>query len=168
MAGVIRTLVYLTLIIGLVTIFLPAQMSEWIGATEPRPFGTMQIVGGLVAVAGATLALWCALTFAVIGRGTPLPFDPPRRLVVAGPYRFVRNPMAIGAGSALVGVAAFYESGTLLAFVGVFMLAIHTFVILYEEPTLRRTFGPDYQAYCAKVNRWLPGRPVPTRPRDRE
>jgi protein-S-isoprenylcysteine O-methyltransferase Ste14 len=68
--------------------------------------------------------------------------------------------MAIGAGSALVGVALFYESLSFFLFAGLFMLAIHAFVVLYEEPTLRRMFGTEYVAYCAKVSRWLPRRPV--------
>ncbi|MDX1488527.1 MAG: isoprenylcysteine carboxylmethyltransferase family protein [Acidiferrobacterales bacterium] len=153
--NVIRTLLYVTLLAGLIALLLPA-----VDVTQPAPSATMQTVGGVMIVAGVALALWCAFTFAVIGRGTPLPFDPPRRLVVTGPYRFVRNPMAIGAGLALFGVAALYQSLALLVFAGVFMLVIHTFVILYEEPTLRRTFGADYEAYCANVNRWLPRRPT--------
>jgi len=76
--------------------------------------------------------------------------------------------MAIGVGLALVGVATFYESWALLGFVGLFMLVIHAFVILYEEPTLRSSFGADYEAYCAKVNRWVPGRPFATRPTEPE
>jgi len=115
-----------------------------------------QVLGVIVAVFGVSLALWCVLVFAVVGRGTPLPFDPPRRLVVRGPYRFVRNPMAVGVGSALTGAALFYESWNLAAFAGVFFLIIHLFVVLYEEPTLRRTFGDEYAAYCDAVRRWWP------------
>ena len=123
--------------------------------------GILQIAGGVIALAGLTIALWCVLTFALVGRGTPLPFAPPRRLVLAGPYQFVRNPMAVGVGLALVGVALFYGSVAFLAFVALFMLMIHAMVTLYEEPTLRRTFGADYVAYCEKVNRWLPHRSDP-------
>lgn len=120
-----------------------------------------QIAGGVITLAGVTITLWCVLTFALVGRGTPLPFDPPRRLVLSGPYLFVRNPMAIGVGLALAGVALFYGSVAILVFVALFMLAIHAMVTLYEEPTLRRTFGADYVAYCDQVNRWLPRRPDP-------
>ena len=69
-------------------------------------------------MAGGALALWCILAFALVGKGTPAPFDPPRRLVVAGPYRYVRNPMYIGAGLALTGAAMFYGSLRLLSYVG--------------------------------------------------
>lgn len=118
----------------------------------------MQVAGGLIAVLGVSLALWCVVVFAVVGRGTPFPFDPPRRLVVRGPYRFVRNPMAIGVGAALAGAALFYESWGLAALTGLFFLVIHLFVVLYEEPTLRRTFGDEYAAYCDGVRRWWPRR----------
>ena len=90
----------------------------------------------------------------LLAKATPAPFDPPRRLVIRGPYRFVRNPMYIGAGTALSGTALFYQSWSLLVFTGLFLLATHLFVISYEEPTLRRTFGKEYEAYCVQVNRW--------------
>ena len=116
----------------------------------------MGIAGVVVGVAGGAVALWCILTFAFVGRGTPAPFDPPRRLVVAGPYRYVRNPMYIGAGAALAGAAIFYGSLPLVGYLGLFVLATHAFVVLYEEPTLTRLFGQEYRAYQARVRRWLP------------
>jgi protein-S-isoprenylcysteine O-methyltransferase Ste14 len=78
-----------------------------------------------------------------INRGTPAPFDPPRRLVVLGPYRLIRNPMYVGAGLGLTGAALFYQSIPLLGYAGVFLTITHLFVVLYEEPTLRRTFARD-------------------------
>jgi len=64
--------------------------------------------------------------------------------------------MYLGAGVALAGAALFYESGVLWAYAGGFLLLMHAVVVLYEEPTLRRTFGGDYEAYCGKVRRWWP------------
>jgi protein-S-isoprenylcysteine O-methyltransferase Ste14 len=110
----------------------------------------------LLGASGAALALACILTFAFVGRGTPAPFDPPRRLVVRGPYRFVRNPMYLGAGLALTGAALFYQSLPLLGYAAVFLLICHVFVMLYEEPVLRRTFERDYEAYCRRAGRWWP------------
>ena len=115
-----------------------------------------QVAGMVIGAAGAAVALWCIFTFASVGRGTPAPFDPPRRLVRQGPYRFVRNPMYIGAGLALVGAALFYESSLVLGYAGLFFLAMHLFVVCYEEPALRRTFGQEYELYCCRVRRWLP------------
>lgn len=152
----IRAITYAVLIVGIVVVFLPAQsLSSW-GITQPAAIHVPQAVGMAVGVGGAALALWCVLTFAFVGRGTPVPFDPPRRLVVRGPYRFVRNPMAIGVALVLIGAALFYQSVVLLGFTGLFVLTIHLFVVWYEEPTLRRMFGDEYEAYARRVRRWWP------------
>lgn len=154
---VVRTVTYAALFIGLVLIYLPARLLSWSGIVRPAAMEGPQIAGMIIGSTGAVVALWCVFTFAWIGRGTPAPFDPPRRLVVRGPYRFVRNPMYIGAGLALAGAALFYESVSLLAYGGIFLLAAHVFVVWYEEPTLRRIFGAEYEAYCRRVRRWWPG-----------
>lgn len=152
-----RAITYATLFVGFVLIYLPARVLSWTGIVRPAATEWPQIAGMIVGTFGAAAAFWCVFTFVWIGKGTPAPFDPPRRLVIRGPYRFVRNPMYIGAGLALAGAALFYESVPLLAYVGIFLFVAHLLVMLYEEPTLRRTFGPDYEAYCHHVRRWLPG-----------
>lgn len=139
--------------------FLPARVLTWSGIVGPASLGAAQVAGVIVAASGAVLALWCVGTFIVIGRGTPAPFDPPRQLVVVGPYRLVRNPMYIGAGLALAGAALFYESVALLAYAVAFTLITHLFVMMYEEPTLRATFGDSYERYCRQVRRWWPHAP---------
>ena len=116
----------------------------------------LQLAGAFVTLCGAAIVVWCIMSFVVIGRGTPAPFDPPRRLVVRGPYWYMRNPMYLGAALALIGAAMVYESVALIAYAGVFLLLMHLFVLVYEEPTLRRTFGRDYDAYCQRVRRWRP------------
>lgn len=154
----VRTLVYSTLFIGFLLVFLPARVLTWSGIAAPGRVGVLQLLGGAMAVAGAVLAVSCILTFAFIGRGTPAPFDPPRRLVVRGPYRFVRNPMYIGAGAAVLGAALYYESLPLVGYVAAFLLVTHLFVRAYEEPVLRRSFGDEYEQYCRRVGRWWPRR----------
>jgi protein-S-isoprenylcysteine O-methyltransferase Ste14 len=153
---VVRAITYAALFIGLLLVYVPARLLSWSGIVRPAAMETPQIAGMIIGAAGAAVALWCVVTFAWIGRGTPAPFDPPRRLVIRGPYRFVRNPMYIGAGLALGGAALFYESVPLLVYAGLFLLASHVFVVWYEEPTLRRTFGQEYEAYCRQVRRWWP------------
>ena len=151
-----RTIVYATLFTGFLLIYLPTRVLSSTGIVLPAAIGAPQVAGTIIGTAGVLIALWCISTFVWIGRGTPAPFDPPRRLVIRGPYRFVRNPMYIGAGLALGGAALFYESLPLLAYGGAFLLACHLFVLSYEEPTLKRTFGPEYEAYCQRVSRWWP------------
>jgi protein-S-isoprenylcysteine O-methyltransferase Ste14 len=151
-----RALTYATLFVSFLLVFLPDWILTASGILRPTEMGASQIAGMLVGVAGAGLALACILTFVVIGKGTPAPFDPPRVLVVRGPYRLVRNPMYMGAGLALAGAALFYQSRALMAYLGLFLFVTHVFVVLYEEPTLRRMFGRDYDAYCRRVARWWP------------
>lgn len=151
-----RTITYATLFIAFVLIFLPAQVLSWAGVAQPHRMGAAQLGGLIVCGAGAVLALSCVAAFAWIGKGTPAPFDPPRKLVVRGPYRWVRNPMYVGAAVALAGAAMFYRSLALWAFVAGFLIVTHLFVLLYEEPHLRRVFGPEYETYCHDVHRWLP------------
>lgn len=151
-----RAITYSALFIGLLLIYVPANLLSWSGIVRPPDLGAQQVAGMVLGAAGAVVALWCIFTFASAGRGTPAPFDPPRRLVVQGPYRFVRNPMYIGAGLALAGAALCYESLPLLGYAGAFLLAMHLLVVLYEEPTLQRTFGHDYEAYRGRVRRWWP------------
>jgi len=152
----VRAVTYAALFIGLVLVFLPAQLLSPPGIARPETIGAFQVVGMVVAVGGGAIALWCILSFAVVGRGTPAPFDPPRRLVVRGPYAVVRNPMYIGAGLALGGASLFYQSLPLLGYTAGFFLVTHLFIVLYEEPTLRHTFGTDYESYCREVRRWWP------------
>jgi protein-S-isoprenylcysteine O-methyltransferase Ste14 len=154
--ALVRAVTYAALFIGLVLVYVPARLLSWSGIARPAAIEVQQVAGMVFGAAGAAVALWCIFTFASIGRGTPAPFDPPRRLVIQGPYRFVRNPMYIGAGLALASAALFYESLPLLGYTAFFLLATHLFVVSYEEPTLRRTFGQEYEAYCRRVRRWWP------------
>jgi protein-S-isoprenylcysteine O-methyltransferase Ste14 len=116
-------------------------------------------VGIALMVAGGTLALACITTFVTRGEGTPAPFDPPRKFVAAGPYKFVRNPMYIGGFIVLAGFGLYEQSPTILLFALPWLLFAHLFVLLYEEPHLRVTFGTTYENYCRSVRRWLPRGP---------
>jgi protein-S-isoprenylcysteine O-methyltransferase Ste14 len=153
MLALLRAVAYSAGFVGLVLVYLPARFLS--GLSQPVGLGLRQIAGMAVAAMGAALASWCTLTFASVGKGTPAPFDPPRRLVTRGPYRFVRNPMDLGGGLTLAGAALFFGSWPLLAYSGLYFWATHLFIVRYEEPTLRKTFGPAYQAYARRVwRRW--------------
>ena len=107
-------------------------------------------------VVGGVIAFTCIATFVTRGEGTPAPFDPPRKFVAAGPYRYVRNPMYVGGFIVLLGFGLIERSPAILLFTLPWLLLAHLFVILYEEPHLRSTFGETYEEYCRTVRRWLP------------
>src|SRR5947209_15879774 len=152
----VRAVAYAALFIGFVLVYLPGRFLSWSGIAEPTTTEAPQVAGMIMVAIGTAIALWCVLTFVFIGKGTPAPFDPPRKLVIRGPYRFVRNPMYIGAGMTLAGAALFYQSLSILIYACLFLLITHLFVVFYGEPTLRRTFGDEYEAYFRRVRRWWP------------
>jgi|ERR1017187_5693592 protein-S-isoprenylcysteine O-methyltransferase Ste14 len=155
-----RAITYATLFTGFLLIYLPSRLLAWSGIYRPPAIEAPQILGMILATAGAALAIWCIVSFVSHGKGTPAPFDPPRHLVIRGPYRFVRNPMYLGATLALAGAALFYGSLSLCGYAAIFLFAASLFVLGYEEPKLRRTFGPEYEAYCHNVSRWWPQVPI--------
>ncbi len=156
MLALFRSIVYAALFVSVVLVFIPDQILRAAGITSPTDVGTLHWMGLALVVLGGALAIWCILTFAIVGKGTPAPFDPPRKLVAAGPYRWIRNPMYAGAGTALCGAALFYQSAALVAFAAGFFVVTHLFVVLYEEPKLERTFGARYADYRNAVPRWRP------------
>jgi protein-S-isoprenylcysteine O-methyltransferase Ste14 len=100
--------------------------------------------------------LWCFWDFTTRGRGTPLPTDPPRVLVVSGLYRYVRNPIYVSVILILLGHFLRFGYWSLLVYAGVAFVGTHLFVIFYEEPNLHKRFGTAYENYLIKVPRWFP------------
>ena len=131
---------------------------RWFGISQLRPDFTnaLDLVAILVIAAGAALLATCIWEFASRGRGTLSPVDPPKQLVVQGLYRYVRNPMYVAVSTILLGEALLARSTALLVYWGIFFAAANVFVILYEEPALRRQFGDSYVSYQQRVGRWLP------------
>lgn len=136
--------------------WLALQIREPAGGTLPaatRPVGTVCMV------LGGALALWCISLFVVVGRGTPAPFDPPQQFVPTGPYRWVRNPMYVGGLLVLIGFSLWHHSTAMLLFAAAIAVVLHVFVLVYEEPSLRRRFGGAYEDYRTRIPRWLPRMP---------
>jgi protein-S-isoprenylcysteine O-methyltransferase Ste14 len=133
---------------------VPWSLTGWEVSHEPGVPGW--IVGVCLIVAGSAALLSAFARFALDGIGTPAPIAPTERLVVSGLYRYVRNPMYLAVIAVIVGQAIVLGDLVLLVYAGCVALTVHTFVVAYEEPTLRRTFGADYVAYCAAVPRWVP------------
>jgi protein-S-isoprenylcysteine O-methyltransferase Ste14 len=149
-----RALVWSTLTVGFGLVFLPSWLLDRSGIVRPAASGLAQAGGIVLVITGGVLVLISVLTFVFVGRGTPAPFDPPRRLVVSGPFRYVRNPIYVGAVMSMLGAALFYRSIGLAVYAAVLAIGFHILVLAYEEPTLRRMFGDDYTAYCRRVGRW--------------
>ncbi len=114
-------------------------------------------IGGFLLIAGGTAAfVHCVVAFARRGQGTPFPLDPPKRLVVSGLYGYVRNPMYVAVLNIVLGESVVFRSGELVVYWFSVLLGFHLFVVLYEEPTLGKLFGREYETYRRRVPRWLP------------
>jgi protein-S-isoprenylcysteine O-methyltransferase Ste14 len=120
--------------------------------------GRIHLLGLLLLVPGLTVIIWCFIDFVRRDHGTPAPYDPPRRLVVQGLYRHVRNPQYIGVLLVALGEALYSGSLILLGYAVFLAVGYQLFVRFYEEPTLKRTFGEEYVHYTEAVPRWLPKR----------
>jgi len=151
-----KTLLFTVLVPATVTIYVPRRILLSRSQEDALPIGPLRYVGAALLAAGAAVYLWCAWDFATAGRGTPAPIDPPRRLVVRGLYRHVRNPMYIGILLLLAGEAMLFQSRALLEYAGLVFLFFFLVVLAYEEPALARKFGRDYERYCDRVPRWIP------------
>lgn len=117
-----------------------------------------QWIGLWLILNGLGLTAWCVNLFNLKGRGTPVPLDPPKQFVAAGPYQYVRNPMMLGMLLILGGEVAFYESHAVWRYTLVLIAAAYFFVRFWEEPDLERRFGDTYRAYKRAVPRWIPRR----------
>lgn len=155
--SLLKTLLFTILVPGTVAIYIPYILR----GPGPHPITGLGLAGLAPAAAGAAIYFWCAWDFAVLGRGTPLPLDAPRRLVARGLYRFVRNPMYVGVLLLIFGQAIAFRSADTLWYGLAAAAFFHLFVVFYEEPALRRQFGESYQEYCKTVGRWIP-KPIAT------
>lgn len=154
----LRALSFILLVQVTVVVLVP----WWLGRLGPRlTLGPWRAVGLLPLAVGAGLLLVCNLLFVRQGRGTAAPYDPPRALVIRGPYRYVRNPMYVSASLIVVGWGLWMQAVSLLAYAVVVTVAYQLFVRYYEEPRLRARFGPEYAAYTASVPRWIPRWTIP-------
>jgi len=165
----LRSIFFTTLQPGTVTILIPYWLvsSRGIGGSRSH---ALRYSGLPLILIGAAGLLWCIWNFFSAGRGTISPIDPPKRLVVRGLYRYVRNPMYVSVVTILLGEAVFFMSIPLLIEAGVFVFFANLFVLFYEEPTLKRMFGDSYERYSQTVGRWIPryrSRATPLQNRER-
>ena len=155
MSPVLRTVIFTIVVPGFWTVLMP----YWL-----LPRGAGPDIHGLVGwcsisliIAGTGLYVDTAFWgFALRGGGTPAPIDPPKKLVVDGPYGVIRNPMYWAVTLVILGEAALFRSIALVVEAILLFTAASLFVLLYEEPALRRKFGAEYDEYCRRVPRWIP------------
>lgn len=149
---------------GNVTVVVPALILLLGGGPEVgwglggAPAVLVALIGIALIGGGFSLWLWTVVLFHRIGKGTLAPWDSTRKLVVAGPYRHVRNPMISAVATLLVGEAVFFGSLWILAWAALFVAINSANFLLAEEPGLERRFGDEYRAYKRAVPRWIPRR----------
>ena len=134
-------------------------LPQWLGfSAQMAGVAHWRWLAALPSVLGFAVALRCVWDFGWTGHGTPAPVAPPRRLVVVGFYRYVRNPMYLGFATGWIGLWVVFGHANLraIAAVAAVALGVHLFILFYEEPTLRKKFGASYIQYCQNVDRWWP------------
>ena len=152
-SAVAKTLVFTVFVPGTVAGYVPWRLRQDAApVTGPEEWAAITVIAIGIAIYLHT-AFW---GFALIGSGTPAPIAPTRILVVKGLHRFVRNPMYIGVGLVIGGQAWLFHSLHIAIYMGCMLLTVHLFVVFYEEPTLRKQFGEEYDRYRALVPRWIP------------
>jgi protein-S-isoprenylcysteine O-methyltransferase Ste14 len=151
----LKTILFTILVPGTVTVYVPWYL---LSRSTPSGLGPIRYLGLLPMLAGTATYLWCAWDFVFAGKGTPAPIDAPRELVVRGLYRYIRNPMYAGVLCMLLGETIWFGSIVLLEYALFVFLAVHLFVVFYEEPTLSWKFGASYEQYRRSVARWVPRR----------
>src|ERR687894_2866507 len=140
------------IVVGLI----PWSLTGW-QVREPVPYwASMRVLGVILLVAGLIVLVQAFIRFVVEGLGTPAPIAAPQRLVVGGLYHYVRNPMYVAILAAIVGQALLLGQLGLLLYAAALWLITAAFVRWYEEPTLTRRFGVDYEAYRRAVPAWWP------------
>jgi len=154
--AVLGSVLFLIVAPGTVAGLIPWWISKWKVQPTSPDFLTVQIIGVLVLVGSLLVLFESFARFALQGIGTPAPVLPTRHLVVTGRYRYVRNPMYVAVVAAILGQSMILGDLDLALYAGIVWLVSHLFVVVYEEPTLRRTFGDEYVEFCANVPRWIP------------
>jgi protein-S-isoprenylcysteine O-methyltransferase Ste14 len=135
---------------------VPWLLSRWRMRPPLLGWAGFRVLGTFLIAAGLPVLLAAIVRFVRQGRGVPTPVLAARHLVVTGLYRYVRNPMYIAVLSVIVGQGLLFASGPVLRYALAVAAGFHVFVLLHEEPSLRRRFGAEYEAYCRGVRRWRP------------
>jgi protein-S-isoprenylcysteine O-methyltransferase Ste14 len=152
----IGSAIFFLLAPGTVAALIPWLLTGW-RSRQPLPYwAPLRALGAILLVAGVIVLVQAFARFVTEGLGTPAPVAAPERLVVGGAYRYVRNPMYVAVLATVVGQALLLGQPVLLVYAALLWLVVAAFVRWYEEPTLARRFGADYEAYRRAVPAWWP------------
>jgi len=153
------SLTFAVLAPGAVAGLVPYLLTDWEPPTAASPWAELRLLGAIPIAAGIAVLASSFARFVGEGTGTPAPIAPTEQVVVGGVYRWVRNPMYLAIEAVILGQALLFLSPILLVWAALFGAVVFAFVRLYEEPTLRRRFGPGYERYLESVPGWWPRRP---------
>jgi protein-S-isoprenylcysteine O-methyltransferase Ste14 len=150
----LKTIAYMGGMHGFFTYYIPYLVVR----IDDRYFdaGMVSYIAILLWILGTSIIVWCSVDMVRKGRGTPAHVDPPKKLIVNGLYRYVRNPIYVGALLVQLGFILWSGSGLMIVYFLLFTLAYQILIVLIEEPILRAMFGAEYLAYCRQVPRWIP------------
>jgi protein-S-isoprenylcysteine O-methyltransferase Ste14 len=154
--ALLGTALFLVLALGFVAGLVPWWISRWQLRAPFAGYAPLRAIGGALIAAGAYVVLDSFARFALQGLGTPAPVFPTKHLVVQGFYRHVRNPMYVAVVAVILGQALLFGDMRVLGWALFSWFVAHLFVLTYEEPTLRKTFGAEYESFRANVPRWIP------------
>lgn len=152
---ILKTIIFVVVVPGIVLLYVPYEIVTSSFNTTFH-LGILRFVAFVPWVLGISTSLWCIWDFMFKGKGTPAPIDPPKELVVEGLYKFVRNPMYVGIMLILLGHILWFRSLLLILYAVGLFIAVHLFVVFYEEPHLQKRFGDSYKFYFQRVPRWFP------------
>ena len=156
MVAILGSAIFLVIAPGIVAGYVPWRISRWhVGAPLLRT-SSFRLVGVLLVTAGLPVLLDSFARFALQGLGTPAPIFPTRNLVVGGLFRYVRNPMYVSVLLLIFGQGLLFGSVRVLQYGIAVWVGFYLFVLIYEEPTLRKSYGLEYEEFCANVPRWIP------------
>jgi protein-S-isoprenylcysteine O-methyltransferase Ste14 len=144
------------LVPGSACILVPYFILKAANVSLNPPIGIIQIIALLAAVLGWGMIIWVSTAFVRLGKGTPIPIEPPRHLVISGLYRYMRNPMYTGALIIILAEALYFRATSLVFYAIGLGVLFQTFLIIFEEPQLKRRFGMEYKQYLETVPRWIP------------
>ena len=151
--AIVGSAMFLVVAPGIVAGYVPWRICRWHVDAPLLGTSSLRVVGVLLIAAGLPVLLDSFARFALQGLGTPAPIFPTRHLVASGLYQYVRNPIYVAVVTLILGQGLFFGSVRVLEYGIVVWAGFHLFVLIYEEPTLRKSYGLEYEKFCANVPR---------------